>query len=394
MSNRKQVSVCLLWHSLVSGNLGIGALTESNIAIVRGVAEKLGIRVRFVVLGTGSHGLSELAADLREAGHELETYRVRLFRQSFREQIRQCDLVLDIGEGDSFSDIYGFKRFFYFWLSKNIVCSIRRPLILSPQTIGPFLSIAARLMATQVMNRCRHIFTRDYLSTDYIDYLGITSSVDESTDVAFRLPFERKKFADDGRVRVGINVSGLLFNGGYTGNNQFALKLDYPAAIRKLLKEFISRSNVEVHLVSHVIVPEMPIEDDFAVAKLLAEEFSGVIVGPSFSRPSEAKSYISGLDFFCGARMHACIAAFSAGVPVVPMAYSRKFSGLFGSLDYPHVADCKHASEDEVICQIVGAFDKRDELKQLVFKGIEMSNQRLKHYESSLQTVLSMGIAL
>ena len=36
--------------------------------------------------------------------------------------------------------------------------------------------------------------------------------------------------------------------------------------------------------------------------------------------------------------MHACIGAFSAGVPVIPIAYSRKFIGLFGGvLEYPHV---------------------------------------------------------
>jgi len=72
--------------------------------------------------------------------------------------------------------------------------------------------------------------------------------------------------------------------------------------------------------VSHVISERFVVEDDYRIAQKLAEEFPGTIVAPRFRNSSEAKSYISGLDFFCGSRMHACIAAFSSGVPVVPVA--------------------------------------------------------------------------
>src|SRR3546814_5142573 len=43
---------------------------------------------------------------------------------------------------------------------------------------------------------------------------------------------------------------------------------------------------------------------------------------------------MSSLDYLVAGRMHACIAAFSSGTPVMPVAYSRKFSGLFGTLGY------------------------------------------------------------
>ena len=65
-----------------------------------------------------------------------------------------------------------------------------------------------------------------------------------------------------------------------------------------------------------------------------------LFLAPFFLSPSEAKSYISSMDLFLGARMHACIAAFSAGVPVLLLGYSRKFSGLFkDSLNYPYVLE-------------------------------------------------------
>lgn len=382
------ITVGLLWHSLSSGNLGVGALTESNIAIIRGVAESNAQRVRFIVLGTGAETLPALAAELKTQGHELENQPARIFRSSFREQVRRCDFIIDIGEGDSFADIYGFKRFFFYWLSKIIVCTLGKPLILAPQTIGPFDGVVARLLAKHVMARCKRVFARDNLSSDYLKALGVTKNISEAIDVAFRLPFQAKLFPDSGKVRVGINVSGLLFNGGYTGGNQFGLSIDYPETIRRLIKLFLEKPEVEVHLVGHVIEPHMPSEDDYARSLSLAKEFPGVIVAPSFTRPSEAKSYIAGLDFFTGARMHACIAAFSSGVPVVPMAYSRKFNGLFGTLGYDNIADCKKDSDLVVINKIESGYQNRDALQLQIRHGLTQVASRIGEYESTIADVL------
>ena len=48
---RPDLTIGLLWHSAVSDNLGVGALTVSQIAIVEKVAAQIGVGVRFVILG-------------------------------------------------------------------------------------------------------------------------------------------------------------------------------------------------------------------------------------------------------------------------------------------------------------------------------------------------------
>ena len=48
---RRTVSIGLLWHSVNSDNLGVGALTASHIAVIDEVALELGITVRYKVLG-------------------------------------------------------------------------------------------------------------------------------------------------------------------------------------------------------------------------------------------------------------------------------------------------------------------------------------------------------
>jgi colanic acid/amylovoran biosynthesis protein len=383
-SASKIVTVGLLWHSLSSGNLGVCALAESNIAIIKEVAESKGKKVRFLVLGTGAKTLPDLARELEAQGHELESHRVRVYRSSFRQQLRRCDLVIDIGEGDSFADIYGFKRFFYYWLSKNIVCSLNKPLILAPQTIGPFNGRLARLLAKQVMGRCKSIFSRDNLSSRYLEELSVVGNTYEAIDVAFELPFSRKLFEKNGKIRVGINVSGLLFSGGYKGANQFGLTVNYPAVVQELIVWFQAQPDVELHLIPHVIEPFMLVEDDVSLAQKLASEFPDVIVAPTFERPSEAKSYIAGMDFFSGARMHACIAAFSSGIPVVPMAYSRKFNGLFGTLGYNHIADCKQRTTQEIVLFIKNGYEKRKQLGVDVVSSLGNVSARIANYRNVL----------
>jgi colanic acid/amylovoran biosynthesis protein len=90
------------------------------------------------------------------------------------------------------------------------------------------------------------------------------------------------------------------------------------------------------------------------------------------------------MDFVAGARMHAAIAALSAGVPVVPMAYCRKFAGVFGTLGYQHVVDCKSQTAEDIIRTIQWGFEFREELKRDVEAALKMVNERLNAYEEAV----------
>ncbi len=379
------ITVGLLWHSLNSDNLGVGALTFSNIAIVEGIASELGVDVRFRVFCWRDPGPMQMNRPNIEVC-QLSTRDLLDPRKYFR-QVRGCDMVLDISAGDSFADIYGGKRFRFNILSKMLVLIAKRPLIFSPQTIGPFNAPSSQKLAFQMMKRAKAVVTRDKLSSDYVRQLGINELI-EATDVAFKLPYTQAAASVGKNVRVGINISGLLYNGGYDRNNMFGLKSDYRELSHKLLQHFTSIKGCEVHLVAHVISHTIEVEDDYRVAQKLAAEFPGVVVAPRFSNPPEAKSYISGLDYFCGSRMHACIAAFSSGVPVVPIAYSRKFSGLFGSLGYMHNTDCKTQSADDIVAEVAKGFHNRKQLAKEVAVSVALAHEKLNPYLDVLRSVM------
>ena len=285
---------------------------------------------------------------------------------------KKADFVLDIGQGDSFSDIYGKDRFNdidrVHWQSRLL----KVPYCLLPQTIGPFDNLSVVSKAHQSISKAKNVMARDKMSFDYVkSHVPEQKQIDEYIDLAFYLPYEHRVF-DKKYTHVGLNINALLWNGGYTGKNELGIKDDYQTSIRSIIDYFMGIDGVKVHLIPHVVSQERVLENDYSVSIDLADEYncSNLIVSPFFFSPIEAKSYISGMDFFMGARMHSTIAAFSSGVPVVPMAYSRKFNGLFGdTLSYKYYLDLKTADSKEIIDMIRDCFNNRDQNREN-FEGV------------------------
>jgi polysaccharide pyruvyl transferase WcaK-like protein len=302
--------------------------------------------------------------------------------------LRQCDIVFNIGAGDSFADIYGKKRLALQVLANIFTRLYRKPLVMSPQTIGPFSSIFSKQLGKIGLFAANRIYARDHLSMQYLSQMKYDNKSEEVIDIAFALPFERLFRESKGSVRIGINVSGLLYNGGYSGHNEFRLTLDYRALVESSCEFFLSKSDAEVYLVPHVISDSVEVEDDLRVSKKLIERYPELRLAPRFSSPIEAKSFISGMDFFTGARMHACIAAFSSGVPVLPMAYSRKFNGLFNSLNYLHVLDCLMLDTTTALQGLSQAFERRTQLAIEVEAGNRIAQAKLGIYIDQISELL------
>jgi len=363
-----------------SDNLGVGALTLANAEILREAAKKAGVKAHFLAMSWQDPRPEYGEWDDIENLH-FRTRHIPGPSGPLAEGLRRADMVVDIGGGDSFTDIYGPKRFLTIWATKMHAIRKRLPLILSPQTIGPFETRYAKALAKWSLKRSKLVVSRDAPTTAFLTEMGVTERVLEATDVAMRLPYDPPAPRPaGGKIKVGINVSGLLFSGGYTRSNQFGLKSDYPDLTRRIIRYFQAQDNVEIHLVGHVQSHEIAVEDDHRVNLKLAEEFPDVVVSPFFKSPIDAKTYIAGLDYFMGARMHATIAAFSSRVPVIPMAYSRKFRGVFGSLGYDRSVDCQNDSTNEIMAAIEAGFADRATMLKEIDAALALVDQRLDHY--------------
>ena len=370
----------LLWVNPYNTNRGVGALSYSVLYLLEKISEEYDIPFEYYLMGNSNETILNKVLYIGEQPVKINmirtiipnTLKAKIKSIIFRKDIaksKDVDFVFDIGEGDSFSDIYGIPRFqkLNYTKKKYNKRGVRQMLL--PQTIGPFKDPAVLTEAIKSMNNCQVILARDKQSYDFLLEHKITSKIDEIIDVAFFMPFTRRERTKE-YTNVGINISALLWNGGYTQNNQFNLKADYQKLIKDTIDYFLSIPNVQVYLVPHVVGTNRDeLENDYSVSYDLEREYNNekLRLSPFFLSPIDAKDFISSMDFFTGARMHAAIAAFSSEVPVVPMAYSRKFNGLFvDTLNYDYLGDLVNQNEEEVLNVIKRTFEDRDQIKEII----------------------------
>lgn len=344
-------TIGLLGLTFNSGNKGCEALTYSFMEILNNIYQERETCVEVIVflpyyfktvvktklLQMLNISTVPCAAEYKHLKIKKAFYKIDADKKPILgNEIKRCDCVVDFTAGDSFTDLYGRERFEIRTNIKRQVEELGIPLILGSQTVGPFKSISAQETARLVIEECREVFVRDQQSADCVENLTQRKPV-LTTDIAFELPFIRKTKIED-CFNIGLNVSGLLWNGGYTKNNQFGLSVDYKKYCISLIEELLKDRNNRIYIVLHAFNQNLDyVDNDYAAAVELKKIFPDIIISPLFKTPMEAKGFISGLDILIGARMHATIAAMSAQIPVVPFSYSRKFEGLYESLNYSYM---------------------------------------------------------
>ena len=87
--------------------------------------------------------------------------------------------------------------------------------------------------------------------------------------------------------------------------------------------------------------------------------------------------------------MHACIGAFSSGTPVVPIAYSRKFGGLFGLLGYSWMVPVTGLDTNRALAYLHDALDKRADLSRDIASGMSTVDHLLGAYRAQLRLLFA-----
>lgn len=404
----KKLNIILANAPINNGNRGCVALSITSIYILDDILKKYNIDYKLYLCDSGfpanqkhSYKIFEKEINYITCSYPIDRILKENLKSLLKGELKKnmqifktADYILDIGQGDSFADIYGNKRFNLIDRIHKVAQLYNKPYCLLPQTIGPFKNNKIKKIANQSIQKGALIMTRDKQSLNYVlENVPLQKNVDEYIDIAFFMPFQKKQF-DSQFIHVGLNISSLLWNGGYTQNNQFELTVNYQELIHGIIKYFLSLQNVKLHLIPHVVIGERNIENDYEVSFEIYEKYShpNLILSEFFLGPIEAKNYIAGMDFFMGARMHSTIAAFSTGVPVVPMAYSRKFNGLFAdTLSYAHLADMKKNNNSVILQLIKESFNNRQTLKAEIE---QQQRTTIKESKEKLQKALSKFLNL
>ena len=304
-------------------------------------------------------------------------------RNPWLKRMAEADIVASIAGGDSFSDLYGMRRLLYVSLPQVLALALGKRLVLLPQTIGPFKGTVAKAIASFILQKAGVVYSRDHAGLGEARLLIGAGYSDERVrfcyDVGFVVDPVKPRSMDldgfSGRAGhdhpvVGLNVSGLLFMGGYTKRNMFGLKGDYRKLVYDIIEHLIRHKGATVLLVPHVFGTKEDTESDAAVCEILYAELKpryqkGLYLARGRYDQSEIKFIIGLCDLFIGSRMHACIAALSQNIPAVAIAYSRKFTGVLQTIDAEFsVADPRELENEAVLAAIDRVYEQRIAIQQ------------------------------
>jgi len=299
--------------------------------------------------------------------------------------VSQSDLVMDVSGGDSFTDLYGPARFRQIVAPKKIALALNRPLVLPPQTYGPFRNPRSRRIAKNLIGNAHLALARDPESFERMqDLLGDEFDPmrhQQGVDLAFGLPAVKPASIDSATSRflarnsdrplIGLNISGLLTNQESEARIRFGLKDSYIDLMHSLIKSLLNESDARILFIPHVHAPDSHFESDLAATRLLINTLPATyrkiilrrshVLGDSLNA-CELKWYIAQCDWFSGARMHSTIAALSSGVPTAAIAYSPKVKGVFATCNQgDSVVDLRQQNLSQANNLLLDLWQQREE---------------------------------
>ncbi|OHB61004.1 MAG: hypothetical protein A2167_01160 [Planctomycetes bacterium RBG_13_46_10] len=439
ITNNTVKKVCLLGASFNTGNLGVSALAESSIKVILNrwpdaeivllgneykphqqilsiAGREICVQIIPVRLCKNIflpyHFLWFLLYGLLVKILPNSLYKAILTRRNpYIKTLYEADLAVDITGGDSFSDIYGSWSFLLRSLPKFLVLLYGKTLIMLPQTYGPFNKRVTKLLAKHALKHADLVYSRDIPSLECIRELLNNCTAEKvrfTPDVAFVLDPRRpdnqeicsiEKIKTNGTTLIGFNVSGLLSCCGSNEDNVFNLGLDYTTLVGSIIESLMKRNDTAILLVPHVAALQKPDnilserahkkgykEQSDVVActkvyeQLCAKYKDRIYIVRGRYNHNETKYIIGLCDFFIGARMHACIAAISQGIPAVGLSYSKKFRGVFESVGIGELAvDLREKEESEVLEAIDKAFENRKNAANHLRNTIPAAQTRIQN---------------
>lgn len=309
----------MLWADDASPNLGIRALAAGSAALVRAAWPD----AQVVHQNYGARSAPVRVGSLRDAARERVTGRGGLV-----PWLGSFDLIIDTRSGDSFSDIYGTNRLAVMTALADAVRRSGVPMVLGPQTIGPFRSRPGTWLARGSLRWADLVMARDHASAAEAARLGRPDVV-RATDVVFALPRSEPTAHRD----VLFNVSGLLWQEGPHVDAG-----EYRRTVLRCIRALVAAGRT-VTLVPHVLDSPSRDNDVVILDDVVASLDAGAVEVVIPADLTDLRRIVAGGTITIGSRMHMCLNSLSSGTPAVPLAYSRKFAPLLADLGWQHSVD-------------------------------------------------------
>ena len=284
------------------------------------------------------------------------------------------DLIVSSG-GTYLRDEYGVESQV---CDYQITHLLGRPLAFFTQSIGPIERPDTKRLLTPSFERAEKVLVRDKRSLRCLQSMGINGDkVQMAYDAAFALanPESLKTAAKKHELNSPLNVAISVrfwphFKSTSTGKGMARYRESMAAAV-----SFLLELGANITFVSTCQGISEYADDSIEareIVSLLSEaDRSKVNVVGEFIRFDELIDLLSTFDLCIATRLHMCILALMAGVPVLPVAYEFKTSELFESFDLGDwVTDIESICPDTFPTKVQAFIDAIPSMRTGLFQSV------------------------
>ncbi len=281
---------------------------------------------------------------------------------------REANVV--VVKGGGFLHSYGgFSAGYYTWFVSfylKLAQRLRKPLIILPNSYGPFVGFGVRRQNRQVLSKCQFVCARESLSSKSLgEVLG--EEVPVFPDMGYYLQPAKRQVGEQICRQFGVPlgvkpcVAFTLRPYRFPGmSNPKACFLRYLDAMGQLIKHVGTRGFHPV-LITHTRGPGAHENDRFAIEQ--ARELLGQVEHSwvDFAGTCrEIKSVYACMDYLVGTRFHSVIFAQSAGIPCLAISYGgNKAKGIMADMGLSDYVIPIEQVTGEVLCSMFDSLTEK-----------------------------------
>jgi len=266
-----------------------------------------------------------------------------IYRGDLVRNIKNSDLVVSTSD-ENFKETASLLPINFYWAftwwsmlasrTLDVMCarSFGKPVIMFPNSIGPFRTWIGRFLSKIALESCSYIFIRDPISYEITNELHINTPKLLTYDTAVLFKSHLSKEIEI-FPKPAIGVSPGMYS-----NSLSKVEFEkYILAHSRVMDKIIEEYGCFIVFLPHYISGFS--NDDLEVSKLIIDRMKNKsktkIV--ETENASELKKFLESMDIVCSSKMHPAILATTGYVPVFCIAYDHKQTAYFERLG---MSDC------------------------------------------------------
>jgi len=307
------------------------------------------------------------------------------YRSQVLEKVKKCDIVVSCSD-ENFKEGASFLPFNAYWIitwwtmliSRTLDVLIAKyfgkPVVLFPNSLGPFRTAIGRFLARLALNRYGLILVRERISYHIAKSLHVspTKILTYDTPLLFESNINQKlKYGSSPRVGVSPGIYSHVFSEDEIQRHV----VSYAEALDEGVEKF---GFFFVFLPQYVTGFQY---DDLQVSKMIVGKMKNknhtVIV--DVENVDEFKSFIDKMDMVISSKMHPSVFGLSGCVPTVCIAYDHKQTGLF---EYLNLGKCViplyELSGEKLFSKICYVWNNRKRIKTILEASVPSIRKKIK----------------